>query len=145
MMARGKVSTATRRMAIDLIRAVYAFEPGTNREQALYDAQVSAVTEFWNSRRTRTVLAEQGMPMLEWLVLLVGGVITVVFTYFFKVDHLKLQILMTAMLSTIIALNLYLVLMYAYPYSGDVMVQPDGFRVSREIIEKGVLQSNSTP
>jgi Protein of unknown function (DUF4239) len=136
MMARGENSVETRRLALALIRAVHTFEPKTNREQILFDAQVSATTQFWNGRRTRMVLAEQGMPALEWLVLVIGGVITVVFTYFFKADHLKLQLFMTSMLTTVIALNLYLVLMFAYPYSGDVMVEPDGFRISREIIRQ---------
>jgi hypothetical protein len=135
MMAEGRPSVETRRLAIALISAVYAFEPKTNREQVLFDAEVSAVTQFWNSRRTRMILADQGMPMLEWLVLVLGGMITVVFTYFFKVDNLRLQLFMTTMLTTIIALNLYMVLMFAYPYSGDVMVEPDGFIISRDIIE----------
>jgi Protein of unknown function (DUF4239) len=135
MMAQGKPSIETRRLAIALIKGVLEFEPKTNREQILYSAQVSAVVQFWNSRRTRMILAEQGIPPLEWLVLVVGGVITVVFTYFFKVDNLRLQLFMTMMLSTVIALNLYMVLMFGYPYSGDVMVEPDGFKISREIIQ----------
>jgi hypothetical protein len=138
MMARGKPSIETRRLAIALMQAVLEFEPKTNREQILFGAQVSAVTQFWNSRRTRMILAEQGMPPLEWLVLVLGGMITVIFTYFFKVDQVRLQLLMTTMLTTIIALNLYLVLMFAYPYSGDVMVEPDGFKISREIIQHPV-------
>ena len=142
-MGEGKTSPETQQLAIDLVKSITAFEPRTNREQTLYDAQVSAATQFWNSRRTRVVLAGQGTPRLEWAVLLVGGVITVMFTYFFKVDHQKLQAFMTAMLSTVIALNLYLVLMFDYPYSGDVRVHPDGFRASRAIIEDLLLKPAS--
>jgi hypothetical protein len=134
-LGEGKSSPETLKLAMAVVRAVAGFEPKTNREQTLYDAQVAAVTEFWNCRRTRMVLADQGVPALEWLVLVACGVITVVFTYFFKVDRLKLQLSMTAMLSTIISLNLYLILMFAYPYSGDVMVRPEGFKMFRAIIE----------
>jgi hypothetical protein len=92
------------------------------------------IREFWNSRRTRTITAGHGVPPLEWLVLIVGGAITVSFTYFFKLDHLMIQVCMTAMVAIMIALCLYLVLMFGYPYSGDLKIDPAGFQVTRAII-----------
>ena len=42
---------------------------------------------------------------------------------------------MTGMVSTVIALNLFLVLMFGYPYSGDLKVSPEGFVVAKSIID----------
>ena len=64
---------SARHAAIDLIDAVCGFDPKTNKEQAIYAAEVEALCEFWNSRRTRINTAAHGLPALEWFVLIVGG------------------------------------------------------------------------
>lgn len=136
-MARHGSAVETRRLALDLVLAVFAYEPKSSREEQLYAGQVQAATEFWNNRRTRLVHAtEAGLPLLEWIVLIAGGVITVVFAYFFKVEHVRLQLAMTSMLSAVIALNLYLILMFASPFSGDLQVEPEGFRHTRSILDE---------
>jgi hypothetical protein len=64
------------------------------------------------------------------------------FTYFFKVEHLKIQMIMTAMVAMIIALCLFLVLMFGYPFSGELTVSPDSFKITRAII---AYQAGRTP
>lgn len=134
-MDEGRYSAKARLAAIRLFDVVSDFEPKTEKEKAVYATQLTSLCQFWDSRRTRTVTAEHGVSTLEWFVLLVGGSVTVAFTYFFKLDNLRIQIVMTVMVSTLIALNLFLVLMFGYPYSGDHRVSPDGFRVAELIIE----------
>ena len=119
--------------ALRLIEAVTRFEPKTPREQSSYEVALSAVGDFWNARRYRIVTAANGLPGLEWFVLIAGGVITIAFTYFFKLDHLRIQIIMTVMVAAIIALCLFLVLMFGYPYSGDVKVHCRSFNVAELI------------
>jgi hypothetical protein len=130
----GQFAPSARRAAIDLIDAVAAFEPQTPKEQEIYATELEALCEFWNSRRTRTNTAAHGVPTLEWVVLLVGAVITVSFTYFFKLEHLRIQMVMTALVAMIIALCLYLVLMFGYPYSGELKIDPAPFKVTEAII-----------
>nr|WP_303652792.1 DUF4239 domain-containing protein [Paludisphaera mucosa] len=137
LMASGRTSPEARALAVDLSRAVLSFEPKSERESAIFDAQLGSVTQFWNSRRTRLLIASQrGLPSLEWIVLIAGGVITVGFTYFFKLDDFRLQLAITAMLSAVIALNLYLILMFGSPFSGDVKIDPDGFSLTRYILDE---------
>ena len=126
----GKYSPEAQASALRLIAAVTEFDPKTPREQSSYEAALAAVGDLWNARRVRIVTAAQGIPGLEWFVLIAGGVITVTFTYFFKLEHLRIQVVMTSLVATIIALNLYMVLMFGYPYSGDVKVGCESFRVA---------------
>ncbi len=120
--------------ALRLIDAVTEFEPTNPREQATYETALAAVDDFWNARRYRIVTAAQSIPSIEWFVLIAGGIITVTFTYFFRLDHLRIQVAMTSLVATIIALNLYLILMFGYPFSGDVKVGCDSFNVAEVII-----------
>ncbi|OJW20654.1 MAG: hypothetical protein BGO49_03480 [Planctomycetales bacterium 71-10] len=136
MAGRGPLLKA-RMQAVELVREIYAFEPRDDRESQLFASAVEAANDFWNSRRARMMLAvESGLPALVWVALIAGGAITVVFTYFFKVGRYGLQVAMTAMLSTVIALNLYLILMFASPFSGSIQVSPQGFELSRFILKE---------
>jgi hypothetical protein len=132
----GHYAPVARFAAIDLITAVCDYEPKTTSEQTIYESQVNMVCELWNDRRARTNLAAHGVPYLEWVVLIIGGIITMGFTYFFKTEHWKIQATMTAMVAAMISLNLYLVLMFGYPYSGELKVSAEGFKVSQAIIER---------
>jgi hypothetical protein len=145
MLDHGTYAPSARRAALDLIDAVCNFEPQTASEQAIYDKELDAVCQFWNSRRTRTVTAAHGVPALEWVVLIVGGVITLAFIAFFRLDHLRIQLLMTAMVTIVIALNMYMVLMFGYPYSGQLKVPPDNFKVAQAIIEHQTSRSSTPP
>lgn len=122
--------------ALRLIESVTRFEPKTQREQSNYEEALDAAVVLWNSRRSRVVTASHGIPSPEWFVLVAGGIITVTFTYFFKLEHLRIQVVMTGLVATIIALNLYMVLGFGYPFSGDVKVDCDSFAVTRTVITR---------
>jgi hypothetical protein len=135
MLDHGQFAPGARRAALDLIDAVSRFEPQTAKEAEIYAAEMEAVCELWNSRRTRINTASHGIPSLEWVVLVVGGVVTVSFTYFFKLEHLQIQVVMTAMVAVMIALCLFLVLMFGYPFSGDLKVDPSNFHLAEAIVK----------
>jgi Protein of unknown function (DUF4239) len=137
-MDEGRHSQSARHTAVELFRAVCDFEPKTESEKAIYAAELAAVGELWNNRRIRIVTSTQGVPALEWAVLIVGGTITIMFTYFFIIENMKIQIAMTALLGLIISLNIYLVSMFGYPFSGDVKVDPGSFGLAQAIIEDRV-------
>src|SRR4051812_10091908 len=60
-MDRGEHAPEARRAAMRLIDAVSSFEPRTEREQAIFEAQLAAICQFWDSRRTRTITAGYGV------------------------------------------------------------------------------------
>jgi hypothetical protein len=130
-----KVDMESRRTAIKLMRAVEELEPKTQSEQGLYPIAVQEICQMWDCRRTRMNSAQNGVPFEEWMVLLVGAFVTVVFTYFFALKNIGLQIAMTCMVSVLIALNLLLVLWFGYPFSGDRKVHPDAFQIDQQIFE----------
>ena len=65
--------------------------------------------------------------MVLWVVLVIGGVATIVFTYFFSAHRLKIQMIMVSMVSLVICLNIFLLASYDDPFSGDVKVGPTAF------------------
>lgn len=141
-MDEGRHLPEARKTLLELLDVVFAFEPKTEAEKTLHDAQVDAAIQLWNSRRNRTTLSSQEIPALKWCVMIVGGVITIFFTYFFTVENVKVQALMTALITVTITLNILLVFMFGYPFSGDLRVDPSTYRMVHEVV--GLPQSEPT-
>ncbi|MBS1993512.1 MAG: DUF4239 domain-containing protein [Cyanobacteria bacterium SZAS LIN-3] len=134
-MAKGEITMSARKAAIKLIREVSDFEPTTENQKAIYPILVQETCQVWDSRRARTNISGYGVPGVEWTVLIIGGIVTVVFTYFFGLENAKAQITMTAMVSLLISLNLYLVVLFGAPFSGDLSVGEDAFKLDKRIFE----------
>ncbi|HEY9715151.1 MAG TPA: hypothetical protein V6C72_16900, partial [Chroococcales cyanobacterium] len=137
-MDKGSYSPEARRTAVKLMEAVSDFEPTTENEKALYPMIVQNASEVWDNRRIRINMATNGVPLVEWITLIIGAEIVVIFTYFFDLKHLKLQIMMTAMVAALIALNLYLLLLFGYPFSGELSIHADAFNIDESIFENRV-------
>lgn len=134
----GKFSPLARGMAVKLIQDMTDFEPKTQNQQALYPMAMQSALTFWDCRCNRINIARQGIPLIEWTTLIAGGMITVFFTYFFGLDRIKIQISMVAMVTILISLNLYLFMLFGYPFSGDVSVSSEAFQTDLDIFEQRI-------
>jgi hypothetical protein len=145
-MDRGHTDPRTHRAAVTLVRAALDFQPATEGEKAVYPAMIGAATELWNSRHTRAVGCTEGISPLVWFALILGGIVTVAFTYFFVVEDLRLQMVMTALVALSISLNIVLVMMFGYPYSGGVRIAPpESFRLPADLLEAGPTARGTAP
>lgn len=99
------------------------------------DRVLEELSSLSDNRRTRLVMARHGVAPTMWFFLIVGGIITVVFTYFFGLECLKTQSVMTALIALTLSLNVFLVYLFGYPFSGDVAVFPDAFELDQQIFE----------
>jgi drug/metabolite transporter (DMT)-like permease len=78
-----------------------------------------------DARRDRLLEAKHGLPAILWVVLIVGGIILVSFTYLFGLDSTLIHLLMVAALALIISLVLFTVAALDYPFKGDITIGPD--------------------
>ena len=129
-MADGRYLPAARRSCLELMRVIRDWEPATESEKTVYAVAVPAASDFWNSRRLRIIACQRGIPPLEWCAVILGGIVTVGLTYFLVLDDLRIQVVLTAMVAVLIALNIFLILMFGYPFSGELHVNPEGFQVA---------------
>lgn len=129
MMAQGLVSVDARKAGLRILRSLDDFEPTTEAEKAIFPLILQEMQATWDHRRERVGTAEFGIPAVEWVALLLGAAVTVVFAGLFHVENFRLQMLITAMAALVIGLNLYLVSLFGYPYAGDLSVSNRPFRV----------------
>ncbi len=113
---------------IDDIRAtLQGYEPRTEAGQELYAEGLDQVQRLADARRTRLVAAEESIPAVLWVVLVVGGVVAVGFTYLFGLEHTESHALMVASLAGVIALVLFTIGVLDHPFSGGARIEPGAF------------------
>jgi Protein of unknown function (DUF4239) len=115
---------------IDDIRAtIQGYEPRTVAGQELYAEGLDQVQRLADARRMRLVMAEEGLPTVLWVVLIVGGIVAVGFTYLFGLEDTGAHALMVASLAGVIALVLFTIAALDHPFSGSARVGPEAFEL----------------
>lgn len=107
--------------------ACTTFEVQTSKQSNAQQALLACMISLGDARRMRVEALHAGLPPVLWGVLILGGMATMLFTYFFCADDLKTQCIMVAIVSLVICLNLFLLAVYDDPFAGDVKVTPDAF------------------
>jgi Protein of unknown function (DUF4239) len=79
--------------------------------------QLDLITQ---ARRTRLHFSIGIVPGMLWGVLVLGGVLTVGFTFFFGTRNLHAQMLMTGILSVIVFMGLFVIVSINHPFTGPV-------------------------
>lgn len=127
---QGLVKEATIPHYRALWRDVTSYVPVEQNEQQCYSAMIGDLEELSDARRFRMVAARGGLSPVLWTVLITGGVMVVLFTYFFFLESLLSQVLMTAFVIVFLSLNIYLVYIYQNPYRPELGVKQAGFGYS---------------
>jgi hypothetical protein len=126
-LAEGRASPEARRALERVLHARAAVAPVTPRDQVLYEALVHSLHEVSLARDLRLLAARETMHPVGAFVLGGGAVITIAFTWLFRLGRLRVQAAMTAGVAALIALNLFLIAATDRPFSGAVRVPPHAF------------------
>jgi len=136
LMQKGQLSPQAWNVYGDLWHDCIAYEPQTQRENNIDQYLIAAMSKTGECRRARAAQLNYSLPPTLWFVLLFGGISTIAFTYFFAVDNVRLQILMTSVITMIICLNTYMLAGYDAPFSGDIAITPVAFETVRDNLQK---------
>jgi len=112
-------------------RPLMAFDPDTAREQALHQETLQAFDRYVELRGTRVSHASAGVPVLVWLVLIVGAVLSVAITYCFSLRSQWGHVALTVLLAGFLSLIIFLVVMMDHPFRGEFAVGPGAFELAR--------------
>lgn len=134
-LARGRGSLRARAALRQVLLASAQVKPSNLREQVLYGNLIHSLHEMRKARDLRLLAAGDTVHPAVWFVLVGGGLITIGFTWFFRLGRFRTQAVMTAGVAALIALNLFLIAVTDRPFTGDVRVQPEAFQETMRDIE----------
>jgi Protein of unknown function (DUF4239) len=128
MIARGEVSVRANDAMKDIWALYSAYAPKTDTENVFFKESVGKLDEVSELRRVRIVDSRKGVHPILWLVLLVGGASTIIFTFFFGSENFKAHFMMTILLTVLMALILFTILVFDFPFTGDVCISAEPFK-----------------
>jgi Na+/proline symporter len=127
-MAEGDISLYTGG-AHATLRVLFAQVDATsipNRE--LYGESLRCLNNLAQFRRMRIFAGNDTVPPVIWLVLLVGGVFAVSYTFFFGMKNIRAQYLITTTLTVTVTSILFLIYVLDHPFTGTSRVSLEPLR-----------------
>ncbi len=109
---------------------VTAYVPRNDNDKECYARMLDDLEELSDARKYRMVAAKSQLSPVLWSVLIAGGVMIVLFTYFFFVESLLTQTLMTAFVAIFLSMNIYLIYVCQNPYRAELGAKEAGFGFS---------------
>jgi ABC-type branched-subunit amino acid transport system permease subunit len=89
-----------------------------------------------NARLAREFYSWQHLGSMMWTILILGAVITICFMFFFGLENIRLQMVMTSLLTIYLTFMLYLVFTLDHIFEGAVQVTPRPFQESVAIFDR---------
>ena len=135
-MSQGEIGLHSTGGMRKLLTAFYQMDDKSVPNRELYAETLTRLNNLAEYRRLRIFAGNDTVPLAIWLVLLVGGVFTVSFTFFFGMKNIKAQYLITTTLTVTITLILFLIYILDHPFIGSSKVSTEPLKQVMEIVQK---------
>jgi len=127
----GETSAATIQAVDHLADQVYSLRPATPQEALVYPQLTTQMGDMLDARRLRVFLGGQGVGEVTWTIVIVGGLITLGFAAFFRMENRRAQMILTGLMGAMYGLMLTLLVSMDHPLWGSVAVDPGPFEQLR--------------
>jgi Na+/proline symporter len=135
-MSQGEISLHSGGVLPRLMTTFYQMDEKSIANRELYAETLKRLNDLAQYRRLRIFAGNDTVPSAVWLVLLVGGVFTVSYTFFFGMKNIRAQYIMMATLTVTITLILFLIYVLDHPFTGTSKVSAEPLKEVMAIMEK---------
>lgn len=111
----------------DLWNSYYSVDLQDAKMRIWYQQSISKLDQLMNARLARQFSAKEHLGGMMWSLLIIGAVITIGFMFFFGLENIHSQMLMTALLAGYLSFMLYLVFSLDHVFTGPKAIQSEIF------------------
>jgi len=104
------------------------FEPATEGQKILHAETLSAYNQLIQTRRLRLDAVSTGLPVVMWIVIIIGAFISLSASFFFKVEDVRLHMIEVVLLAVFIGLVIFMILSLDRPFRGDLGIRADPYQ-----------------
>src|SRR5712692_840864 len=115
---------------INQVWTIYRSLPPT----AVDSSTTTALAELSRARAARLLANEANLPAPFWFVLVIGAAITICFCLVLHMENVWLHAGMTALLTGLIAMCIWLIVAINHPLAGDLHISPNAFEYALHVI-----------
>jgi hypothetical protein len=106
---------------------LYAYEPKTESQKVVDAAAIGQFNRYVELRRSRLHEVSSGLPAALWAVIVTGGVITILLSYFLALERFRVHVMMTVFAAVMVSLLIFMIAVVDHPLRGTVGIGPDAF------------------
>jgi phosphatidylglycerophosphate synthase len=126
-MANMKMSPTTERAMNELRNEIRRISPQNRQEQILYTKILKNLENLSKLRQERLADMESSIPGIVWGALIVGAIVTIMFSILLGAEKLWLHSLLISLLAVILATAFYLIIELDYPFMGELSAKPTSY------------------
>lgn len=139
---RGIVPQGNLAVVAALAYDLAAFEPTSEGQRDLHEESYREFNELVQCRRSRLLGVTAGLSGALWALVLIGAVINIAVTWCFHLHNKRMHFWMTALISSLLGLMIFLLAAMDHPYLGKLSVSPQPFQL---VYEQLMDPHRSTP
>ncbi|MEI6197993.1 MAG: hypothetical protein WCS42_27070 [Verrucomicrobiota bacterium] len=106
-----------------------SFEPVTEGQKLLHGEALRAYNNMIQARRLRLDAVGTALPGVMWAVVLVGAIIGLSATFFFKVEDARLHGILVTLLAAFMGLVIFMILALDQPFRGDLGISAQPYQL----------------
>jgi len=134
-MSNMKISLTTDQAMNQIRNEIQHISPQNVQEQILYTKILNDLEKLSKMRQERLADMESSLPGIVWGSLIVGAIVTIMFSTLLGAEKLWLHSLLTSMLAVILASAFYLIIELDYPFVGVLSAKPTSYIKMLQTIE----------
>jgi Protein of unknown function (DUF4239) len=135
-MSQGEISLHSNLAMLKLITTFYQMDEKAVPNREIYAEALKRLNNLAEYRRLRIFAGNDTVPPVIWLVLLVGSVISISYTYFFGMKNIRAQYLIAASLTVTITMILFLIYVLDHPFTGTSRVSSEPLKQVMQILQQ---------
>ena len=126
---QGKIPGAGAEMMSAFEAKLVSFEPTTEGQRILHAETLRAHAQLIQARRLRLDGVQTQLPGVLWVIIVVGALISLSSTFFFRVEDARLHGIQVALLATFMGMIIILIFAFDRPFRGELGLRPDSYQL----------------
>jgi len=107
--------------------SIATFEPATMGQNTMKGEMLHVMNDLIKARRARILAAGDHLPAVVWKMLLLGGAVSVMYTFLFGPRSYAIHVAITGLIAVTISVVFVLMIALDYPFRGVVSVSSEPY------------------
>ncbi len=108
---------------------LFAYEPTSPGQVELHGEALRAFNRLADARRLRLNAVRSGLSGTMWGVIWVGAIISIGVAYLFKIDDVKMHVVLVGLMGGFLAMVLFMIAINDRPFYGAVSISPEPYQL----------------
>jgi len=126
---QGRVETGGVEMMNRFQKTLIGFEPASEGQILLHAEALRAYNHLIEIRRQRIDAVHTGLPSMMWVVIVLGAIISLSSSFFFRVEDGRLHGILVKLLAAFMGLIIFMIFVLDHPFRGELGISSEPYQL----------------